>query len=58
MRFVVTTGVVFLRRDDDIHQFGPASTTREGPVCDGSGGGGDSHIHTAAAGVAATINTL
>jgi hypothetical protein len=39
-----------LRGYDDVDQFGSASTSIEGIVCDGSGRGGDGHIRTAAAG--------
>ena len=50
---------IVLRRDDDIPQLGSASTGMKRIGCDGSGGGGDGHIRTAAtrgAGSAAAVH--
>ena len=49
-RYVRSPVNAFLRGDDDADQLGPASAIEEGTFCDGSGGGGDRDIRTAAAG--------
>jgi hypothetical protein len=46
---------VFLRRDDQMYQFNSTSTLIEGRGFDGSGGSGDCHIRTAAAGCAHAV---
>ena len=53
---MVTTAVS--RGDDDVDQLRSASAAIEGGVGDGSGGRGDGHIRTAAAGSAAAVHSL